>query len=135
MILAKLQSKGVFVMAENRPLNNIVRAWVRKLIGKPGGHTPPDRQFDAGRIHFDYDCDLPFLAVANRAWRTHSDLLLRDVAIAACNSRFSSGDTRAWTRMPRRLAFGTFGLPIFVLIKTLCITIIIVDRIYILSYV
>jgi hypothetical protein len=55
-------------------------------------------------------------------------LLPRDLAIAACISLCSSGNSRALTIMPRRFAFGTFGLPILVLINTLCFTKRTVDR-------
>ena len=104
--------------------------WVRKLTGKPAGPTPPDCEFEARRIHFDYATCLQLLAVESRAWRTHSDLLCGDLAIAACSSLFSPGDSRALTIMPRSLDFGTLGLPIFGFINTLRKTKIIVDGIY-----
>jgi hypothetical protein len=42
--------------------------------------------------------------------------------IASLITRFSSGDTLACIRIPRYLAFGTFGLPIFVFINPFCMT-------------
>jgi hypothetical protein len=114
----RLQTKPFGIIEMPQGENKLPLLRVRKLIGKPGGHTSPDRQFDAGRIHVDnYETGSLHLATNSKALRIHSDLLCRDVAIAACISLFSSGDTRAWTRMPRSLAFGTFGLPIFGFIK------------------
>jgi hypothetical protein len=105
-------------------------ARVPKLAGKPEDFTPPDREFEARRIQLDYYATcLPFLAVESRACRTHSDLLCGDLAIAACNSLSSSGERRAFTIMPRNLDLGTFGLPIFGFINTLCKTKINVDTI------
>src|SRR5437870_2092564 len=85
---------------------------VRKLTGKPGGPTPSDCEFETRRIHAGYETDMLPLATASKAVRIQSDLLLRDLEIAACNSLFSSGDKRALTIMPRSLDLGTFGLPI-----------------------
>jgi len=93
--------------------------WVRKLTGKPVGSTPPDCEFEARRIHKTgqhYAADFS-RAAESKAFRTHADLLPRDLAIAARISLCSSGDSRALTIMPRNLAFGTFGLPIFGFIK------------------
>ena len=105
-------------------------SWVRKLTGKPGGATPPDCEFEARRIHsFRYETVSLLLAASSKAIRIHSDRLPRDLAIAACISLLSSGESLAWMRIPRSFDFGTFGLPILVPIKTLRITKIIVDRI------
>jgi hypothetical protein len=90
---------------------------VRKLTGKPGGHTSPDCGFDARRIHRFYEDCVSFLAAEIKTPRIHSDLLRGDLAIAACIRRLSSGESRAWMRMPRSLAFGTLGRPILGLIK------------------
>src|SRR6266576_5805616 len=87
--------------------------WVRKLTGKPGGYTSLDCEFDARRIQSNpYETDFS-RATESKAFRTHSDLLPRDLAIAARISLCSSGERRALTIMPRSLDFGTFGLPIF----------------------
>jgi hypothetical protein len=92
--------------------------WVRQLIGKPGGYTSPDCEFEARRIHKGRTYAAAFsLAAESKTFRTHSDLLCGDLAIAACNSRFSSGDRRALTIIPRSLDFATLGLPILGFIK------------------
>jgi len=57
------------------------------------------------------------LAAENKALRIHSDLLLRDLEIAACISVASSEDNRACIKVPRSFDFGTLGLPIFDFIK------------------
>ena len=101
-----------------------VSRWVRKLIGKPVDFTPPDCEFDARRIHMGinvYEIYLSFLAAESNALRIQSDLLCGDLAIEACISLFSSGESLACIRIPRSLAFGTFGLPIFAFIKKLCV--------------
>ena|SRR5258708_3293450 len=92
---------------------------VRKLTGKPVGSTPPDCEFEARRIHRTKDVYATDVsrAAESKAFRTHSDLLPRDLAIATRIVLSSSGETRACIRMPRRFAFGTLGLPILVLIK------------------
>jgi hypothetical protein len=108
------------------------RIWVRKLIGKPVAATTPDCEFDARRIHNGnnvYEICLSFLAAESNAMRIQSDLLCGDLAIAACISLFSSGESLALTIIPRSLAFATFGLPIFGFIKSLCKTKIIVDKV------
>jgi len=111
-----------------------LRFGVRKLTGKPVDVTPPDCEFEARRIHNQiYENDFS-RAAESKAFRTHSDLLPRDLAIAACISLLSSGESLALTMMPRRLALGTFGLPILVLINTLCKTKITVDRCYFVFY-
>jgi len=103
--------------------------WVRKLTGKPGVPTPPDCEFEARRIHKigqSYATDFS-RAAESKAFRTHADLLPRDLAIAARISLDSSGDSLACIRIPLNLLRGTFGLPIFDFIKSLCMTTIIVD--------
>ena len=101
-----------------------MQSWVRKLIGKPEAATPPDCEFDARRIQIGhYEVCLSFWAVDSNAMRIHSDLLCGDLAIAACITRFSSGDTLACIKMPLYLALGTVGLPIFgVFIYSFCMT-------------
>lgn len=115
----------------NDSLRNIFQSWVRKLIGKPEDFTPSDCEFDARRIHVGnvvYEICLSFLATESNALRIQSDLLCGDLAIAACISLLSSGESRALTIMPRNLDFATLGLPIFVFIISLCKTKIIVDK-------
>jgi hypothetical protein len=109
--------------------------WVRKLIGKLG--VPYNRRLRVrGSPHpLDYGAVLPPRAAESKAFRIQSDLLSEVLAIAAFISRFSSGESRALTIMPRNLAFGTFGLPIFGFINTLCKTKIIVDKTYIPFYI
>jgi hypothetical protein len=60
--------------------------------------------------------------------RIQSDLLCGDLAIAACISLFSSGESLALTMIPRSLALASFGLPIFGFIICLCKTKITVDK-------
>jgi hypothetical protein len=94
--------------------------WVRKLTGKPVDFTPPDCGFETRRIHHEtdrYETGLSFWTAEINALRIQSDLLCGDLAIEACISLFSSGESLACIRIPRNLAFGTFGLPIFVFIK------------------
>jgi len=90
---------------------------VRKLIGKLG--VPYNRRLRVrGSPHpLIYEGVLPPLAVESNAFRIQSDLLSGDAFIAACISVFSYGEILAWMRIPRSLAFGTFGLPIFGFIK------------------
>jgi hypothetical protein len=90
---------------------------VRKLIGKLG--VPYNRRLRVrGSPHpNDYDAGLSLSAAESNAFRIHSDLPLGERRIAAMITPFSSGETRACTRIPRNLAFGTFGLPIFGFIK------------------
>jgi hypothetical protein len=112
-------------------MSNILRSWVRKLIGKPVDFTPPDCEFDARRIHMEidvYENCLSFLAAESNALRIQSDLLCGDLAIAACSSLFSSGESLALTMIPRNLAFATFGLPILGFINSLRKTKITVDK-------
>src|SRR5712671_3473878 len=86
-------------------------SWVRKLIGKPAFLTIADCESEARRIHSPHAGH--FSAHASRAFRIQSDLLSEVLATAATITRCSSGDSLALTIMPRFLAFGTFGLPIF----------------------
>jgi hypothetical protein len=91
---------------------------VRKLTGKPAFLTIADCESEARRIQNNGDAhELPLRAAESNAFRTHSDLLSENLTIAALISRYSSGESRACIRMPRNLAFATFGLPIFLLIK------------------
>jgi hypothetical protein len=91
--------------------------WVRKLIGKLG--VPYNRRLRVrGSPHpLYYDADLSLPAADSNAFRAHSDWFCPVCRIAALIIRFSSGETRVTMKMPRLLAFGTFGLPIFLLIK------------------
>ena len=92
---------------------------MRQLIGKPVDFTTPDCEFDARRIHHgatDYENGLSFWAAESNALRIQSDLLCGDLAIAACISVFSSGESRALTMILRNLVLATFGLPIFGLV-------------------
>ena len=91
--------------------------WVRKLIGKLG--VPYNRRLRVrGSPHpLYYEGVLPPLAVESNAFRIQSDLLSGDAFIAVCISVFSSGESLACIRIPRNLAFGTLGLPIFGFIK------------------
>jgi hypothetical protein len=82
----------------------------------------------------NYEDFLPRRTAKSNAFRIQSDLLSDDVAIAACISSFSSGESLALTIIPRNLAFATFGLPIFCFINSLCKTKINVDKAYISSY-
>lgn len=102
-------------------LSYIFVKWVRKLTGRPGGHTSPDREFDARRIHRtgnDYATAFS-CAAESKVFRIHSDVLCRDLATATRMALCSRGDTRACRRMPRRFSLGILGLPIFALIKHL----------------
>src|SRR5271156_1610427 len=91
--------------------------WVRKLIGKLG--VPYNRRLRVrGSPHpLNYDADLSLPAADSNAFRAHSDWLCPARRIAPLITWLSSGETRVTMKMPRFLAFGTFGLPIFLLIK------------------
>ena len=91
--------------------------WVRKLIGKLG--VPYNRRLGVrGSSHpLNYDADLSFPAADSNAFRAHSDWLWPARRIAPLITWLSSGETRVTMKMPRFLAFGTFGLPIFAFIK------------------
>jgi len=108
--------------------------WVRRLIGKPG--VPYNRRLRVrGSPHpHDYDAGLSLAAAESNAFRIQSDLVASARVIAAIIALFSSRETLACIKIPRNLAFGTFGLPIFGFINTLRMTKITVDRFYISSY-
>ena len=108
--------------------------WVRKLIGKLG--VPYNRRLRVrGSSHpHVYDADLSLAAAESNAFRIHSDLASFERRIASLITLFSSGESRAFTIIPRNLAFATFGLPIFGFINTLRKTKIIVDKAYISFY-
>jgi hypothetical protein len=91
--------------------------WVRKLIGKLG--VPYNRRLGVrGSSHpLNYDADLSFPAADSNAFRAHSDWFCPARRIAPLMTWLSSGETRVTINTPRFLAFGTFGLPIFVFIK------------------
>jgi len=101
---------------------------VRKLIGKLG--VPYNRRLRVrGSPHpLNYDADLSLPAAVSNAFRIHSDLACLERRIASLIALFSSGISRACIKMPRNLAFGTFGLPILVFIISLCMTKITVDK-------
>jgi hypothetical protein len=58
-------------------------------------------------------------AAESNALRIQSDLNLGPLErlMASIMALCSSGESRAFTIVPRNLAFATFGLPIFLLIK------------------
>ena len=84
---------------------------VRKLTGKPGGHTSPDCEFDARRIHGLYEDCISVLAAKSKDSLSHSDFLCGDLAIAACNALASPGENRTAKTMPLAFCMPTFGLP------------------------
>ena len=92
-------------------------SWVRRLIGKPG--VPYNRRLRVrGSPHpLFYDAGLSLAAAESNAFRIQSDLLSGERRIASLITLFSSGESRAFTMIPRSLAFASFGLPIFLLIK------------------
>ena len=105
-----------------QPLSiNVAR--MRKLNWQTRGfYTPGSRvRCSPHPKEFDYETGLLAVAAESKAFRIHADLLSGDLAIAACSALFSSDEMRAWMRMPRSFDFGTFGLPILVLIKILCV--------------
>src|SRR5436190_5824027 len=105
------------------------KRWVRKLTGKPACATPADCEFEARRIHcFSYETASLSVAAARTAFRSHSDLLLGDLEIAARTRLASSGLTLNCIKMARFSDFGTLGRPILAFINTLSITKITVDR-------
>ena len=95
--------------------------WVRKLIGKLG--VPYNRRLGVrGSSHpLYYEAVLSLSAAESNAFRIHADLPSGERCIAPAITLFSSGETLACIRIPRNLAFGTFGLPIFGFIKILCV--------------
>jgi IS1 family transposase len=88
------------------------RLRVRKLTGKPAFLTIADCESDARRIHqTDYvDC-LPDSTAESTTFRNHSDLLLRDVAIAASIALASPGENRAERTIALASFMPTLGLP------------------------
>src|SRR5271170_7752893 len=94
--------------------------WVRKLIGKLG--VPYNRRLRVrGSPHpLFYDADLSLPAAVSNAFRIQPDFTCPDWRIAPLIVLASSGDTRACIKTPLYLAFGTFGLPIFGFIISLC---------------
>ena len=100
--------------------------WVRKLIGQARGLYTPGLRV-RGSPH-------PHSAIASNAFLTQSEVDSPARLTASAMVRFSSGESLAWMRIDRFLAFETFGLPIFAFITTLRITKITVDQIYFLSY-
>jgi hypothetical protein len=71
----------------------------------------------------DYEAGLSLAAAESNAFRIQSDLLCPERRIAPVIAWFSSGETLACIKMPRYLAFGRVGLPIFGLfIISLCMT-------------
>jgi hypothetical protein len=97
--------------------------WVRKLIGKLG--VPYNRRLRVrGSPHpFDYDADLSLAAAESNAFRIQEDLASLARLMAAKMTLFSSGETLACIKIPRYLAFGTVGLPIFgFFINSFCMT-------------
>jgi hypothetical protein len=109
-----------FVIVKAMISGNIVPVWVRKLTGKPGGHTSPDCEFKARRIHRIYETGLSFWAAESKAPRIHSDFLFRDLAIAACIVLASGGVNRAVRKTTLAFCVPTFGLPtlFFIIIVT-----------------
>jgi hypothetical protein len=101
--------------------NNLKSVWVRKLIGKLG--VPYNRRLVVrGSPHpLVYYADLSLPAADSNAFRAHSDWLCPARRIAPLITWLSSGEIRVTMKMPRFLAFGIFGLPIFLLIKILCV--------------
>ena len=110
------------------------KPWVRKLTGKPGGHTSPDCEFEARRIHRFYETDSLPLAAARTAVRNHSDLLFGDLAIAARTLLASSGRSLNTIKIECFSDFGTLGLPILAFINSFGITKIIVDENHTFGY-
>ena len=85
---------------------------VRQLIGKPVGSTPPDCEFEARRIHNrHYETDFSEFATVIKAVRIHSDLLLRDLEIAARRCFASGGVNLAENNTPLAFCVPIFGLP------------------------
>jgi hypothetical protein len=90
--------------------------WVRRLIGKPG--VPYNRRLPVrGWSHPQvYAAGLSSPAADSNAFRAHSDWLCPAWRIAPLITWLSSGETLVTMKIPRFLAFGTFGLPIFAFI-------------------
>src|SRR6266705_3819840 len=93
---------------------------VRKLTGKPGGHTSPDCESEARRIQdFSYETVSLSVAAASTALRIHSDRLFGDLAIAARTILASSGLSLNCIKMARFSDLGTLGRPILAFINIL----------------
>jgi hypothetical protein len=101
--------------------------WVRQLIGQARDLYTPGLRVRGSPHPNDSATD-------RSALRIHSDLLSEAFSMAALIRRYSSFEKRAWTRISRNLAFGTFGLPIFLLIKILRMTKIVLDQVSFASY-
>jgi len=93
--------------------------WVRKLIGQARGLYTPGLRV-RGSPHPVSQADT-LLADSIRAFLTQSEVLSADLETAALMVLCSSGESLAWMRIARFLAFGTFGLPILDFIKILCV--------------
>src|SRR5215469_9838519 len=102
-----------FVIDWSRSDHNVYQCWVRKLNGKPAANTTPDCEFEARRIHLGYEIRVSFWAADSKALRIHSDLLLRDLAIAACIFSASGGVNLAANNSPLAFCMPIFGLPTF----------------------
>jgi len=103
-----------FIIAAEAYGNTLNQNWVRKLIGKPVAATTPDCEFDSRRIHsqnFNYEICLSFSAVDSKTLRIHSDLLRRDLAIAARINFASGGVKRAENTSPLAFRVPTLGRP------------------------
>ena len=103
---------------------------LRKLTGRPMFLTIADCEFKAHRVQNVSESHAgvfsPFATKSN-ALRTHSEVVSLDRWMASAIEEYSSGEIRACMRIPRRFAFGFFGLPSFGFINTFCITKIVVD--------
>ena len=84
---------------------------VRKLTGKPAFPTGADCGCKPRRIHSVYVDGLPSCAAESTAFRIHSDLLLRDVAIAARIALASGGVKRAEKTTLLASCVPSFGRP------------------------
>ena len=97
--------------------------WVRKLIGKLGVLYNRRLRVRGSPHPHDYEAGLSLAAAESNAFRIQADLASLACLIAAKIALFSSGETLACIKMPRYLAFGTVGLPIFgFFIYSLCMT-------------
>jgi hypothetical protein len=108
-----LFSECEFVIVYCDLVHTFVALRVRKLTGKPGVVTPPDCEFEARRIHTfsDYEIVAYYLDADSKTVRIHSDLLLRDLAIAACICLASGGVNLAANKAPLAFCVPIFGLP------------------------
>jgi len=106
-----IQLPKSFVMENRSP--RMIFPRVRKLTGKPAFPTGADCECKARRIHVAYDSDLPDSTAESTTFRNQSDLLLRDLAIAACISFISGGVNRAASCFPLAFCVPSFGRPTF----------------------